>query len=228
MIPRLPRAARDGPRLLARRRRPRLRRRPRGRCARDLDRGVRRRAARTSRANLPQILAPWQAWLDSLGLSQVDLVGAGRGRLGEPRPDRRRSSSRRSSQIAVASLGVLGTMLHRVLPVDLHGRRPRPDPGVPVPPRAAVLLPRRPGSCRRRSSRSFGGFLRGQAVMGLVYFADRLRHERAARPAAARRSPRSRRAPPDDPVLRPVRLVGAAGHRRARCSSPSRSSRRSS
>ena len=36
-------------------------------------------------------------------------------------------------------------------------------------------------------SRSFGGFLRGQALMGIVYFLDRARDERRLGPAARRR-----------------------------------------
>ena len=77
-----------------------------------------------------------------------------------------------------------------------------------------------PGTCEARlleraSPQSFGGFLRGQAVMGLIY-GLLIAPSRAS--SSGCRSPRSR--PPRrgllmlDPVLRPVRVVAAAGPRR--------------
>ena len=90
------------------------------------------------RANLPTIVAPWQQWLTSIGLGQIDLVAQATaalsnldqiaGALVEP-----------LQQIAVASLGRGRDDADRLLPVDLHGRRPRPDRGLPVPPRPAGL-----------------------------------------------------------------------------------------
>ena len=60
-------------------------------------------------------------------------------------------------------------------------------------------------------ARSFGGFLRGQALMGIVYFAIALVTSLVfGLPLAALVVGRRRR-PDGDPVLRPVRVVGAAG-----------------
>ena len=42
------------------------------------------------RTNLPTMLAPWQQWLDSIGLGQIDLLAQARGGPGQPRRHRRR------------------------------------------------------------------------------------------------------------------------------------------
>ena len=120
------------------------------------------------KANLPTILEPWQAWLDSIGLSQVDLVAQAEAALGnldaiagalvEP-----------LQQIAVASLSVVGTMLI-VFFLSIYMVVDR-DAVLKflfriVPPsysEEARLL-------ETSVSRSFGGFLRGQALMGFIYF----------------------------------------------------------
>ena len=120
------------------------------------------------RANLPSIVAPWQRWLASIGLGQIDLVGQGTaalanldqlaGALVEP-----------LQQVAVASLGAVGTMLI-VFFLSIYMVVDR-DQIVAflfriVPPayaEEARLL-------QTSVSRSFGGFLRGQALLGVVYF----------------------------------------------------------
>ena len=120
------------------------------------------------RANLPSIVAPWQRWLASIGLGQIDLVGQGTaalanldqlaGALVEP-----------LQQFAVASLGAVGTMLI-VFFLSIYMVVDR-DQIVAflfriVPPayaEEARLL-------QTSVSRSFGGFLRGQALLGVVYF----------------------------------------------------------
>jgi predicted PurR-regulated permease PerM len=120
------------------------------------------------RNNLPTILAPWQDILNSIGLGQVDLVAQATaalanldqlaGALVEP-----------LQQIAVASLGAIGTMLI-VFFLSIYMVVDR-DQIVSflfrlVPPayaEEALLL-------QTSVSRSFGGFLRGQALMGVVYF----------------------------------------------------------
>ncbi len=120
------------------------------------------------RANLPTIVAPWQQWLTSIGLSQIDLASqAGAaldnldqfaGQLVAP-----------LQQFAVASLGAVGTMLI-VFFLSIYMVVDR-DQIVAflfrlVPPAYADdarLL-------QTSVSRSFGGFLRGQALMGVVYF----------------------------------------------------------
>jgi predicted PurR-regulated permease PerM len=120
------------------------------------------------RSNLPAIVAPLQQWLTSVGLGQVDLVSqaasalsnldAIAGALVQP-----------LQQLAVASLGAVGTMLI-VFFLSIYMVVDR-DPIVAflfrlVPPayaEEARLL-------QTSVSRSFGGFLRGQALMGLIYF----------------------------------------------------------
>jgi len=120
------------------------------------------------RANLPTIVKPWQDLLNSVGLSQVDLVTQANdalanldqlaGALVEP-----------LQQVAVASLGAIGTMLI-VFFLSIYMVVDR-DQIVSflfrlVPPayaEEALLL-------QTSVSRSFGGFLRGQALMGVVYF----------------------------------------------------------
>jgi predicted PurR-regulated permease PerM len=120
------------------------------------------------RGNLPTILAPWQDVLTSIGLGQVDLIAQASGALAnldqfagalvEP-----------LQQIAVASLSAIGTMLI-VFFLSIYMVVDR-DEILSflfrlVPPsyaEEALLL-------QTSVSRSFGGFLRGQALMGVVYF----------------------------------------------------------
>ena len=143
------------------------------------------------KANLPTILAPWQAWLNSIGLGQIDLVAQAEAALGnldaivgalvEP-----------LQQIAVASLGVVGTMLI-VFFLSIYM----------VVDRDAVLAflfrivpPSYSEEARLLEtsvSRSFGGFLRGQALMGFIYFLVALGTSTAARAAVRGARPRSRR-----------------------------------
>jgi len=118
---------------------------------------------------LPQILAPWQAWMTSLGLTQVDLVAQAEAALSNL--DQIFAGLVAPLQsIAVASLGVLGTMLI-VFFLSIYMVLDRDKIlaflfrlGPPSYSEEARLL-------QTSVSRSFGGFLRGQAVMGLVYFA---------------------------------------------------------
>jgi predicted PurR-regulated permease PerM len=120
------------------------------------------------REDLPEILAPWQAWLDSIGLSQVDLVAEAEAALANL-DEIAGALIAPLQQIAVASLGVVGTMLivfflsiYMVLDRDAV---------------LAFLFRIVPPSYSEEArlletsvSRSFGGFLRGQALMGFVYF----------------------------------------------------------
>ena len=166
------------------------------------------------KSNLPEILAPWQAWLNSLGLGQVDLVAQAEAALGNL-DQIAGALVAPLQQIAVASLSVVGTMLivfflsiYMVLDRDVV---------------LAFLFRIVPPSYSEEArlletsvSRSFGGFLRGQALMGFVYFLIAFGTNAAARPPARGPDIGGRRAAPDDPVLRPVRVLGAAGDRRAR------------
>jgi predicted PurR-regulated permease PerM len=121
----------------------------------------------TLREDLPAIVAPWQERIDALGVIQVDLAAQAAaildnldrlaGQLAEP-----------LQQLAVASLGALANLLLIVI-LSLYMVADR-DRLLAfffrlVPPGnkddARVLA--------ESISRSFGGFLRGQAVMGIVY-----------------------------------------------------------
>jgi predicted PurR-regulated permease PerM len=120
------------------------------------------------KADLPEILAPWQARLNSIGLGQVDLVAQAEAALGNL-DQIFAALVQPLQQIAVASLGVIGTMLivfflsiYMVLDRDVV---------------LAFLFRIVPPSYSEEArllevsvSRSFGGFLRGQALMGFVYF----------------------------------------------------------
>ena len=120
------------------------------------------------KSNLPTILAPWQAWLDSIGLSQIDLVAQAEAALGNLDAIAGALVAP-LQQIAVASLGVVGTMLI-VFFLSIYM----------VVDRDAVLAflfrivpPSYSEEARLLEtsvSRSFGGFLRGQALMGFIYF----------------------------------------------------------
>jgi predicted PurR-regulated permease PerM len=118
--------------------------------------------------DLPAILAPWQAWLDSLGLANVDLVvqvetilanlDKFAGLLVAP-----------LQEIAVASVGAVGTMLiifflsvYMVIDHDqILSFLFRLVP--PAYADDARLLQVSVG-------KSFGGFIRGQGTMGVIYF----------------------------------------------------------
>jgi predicted PurR-regulated permease PerM len=120
------------------------------------------------RSNIRVIVAVPQAWLDSIGLGQVDLatqtlavidnIDEFAGQLVEP-----------LQAIAVASLGAIGTMLivfilsiYMVIDRDqIMAFLFRLVP--PAYAEEARLL-------QTSIARSFGGFLRGQAFLGLVYF----------------------------------------------------------
>ncbi len=120
------------------------------------------------RANLPEIVRPWQERLNAVGLGQINLVDQATailsnldqiaGALVAP-----------LQQIAVASVSVVGTMLI-VFFLSIYMVVDR-DQVLAflfrlVPPtyaKEARLL-------QTSVSRSFGGFLRGQALMGVVYF----------------------------------------------------------
>ena len=120
------------------------------------------------RQNLPEILAPWQERLNSIGLGQVDLVAQAEAALANL-DQIAAALVQPLQQIAVASLGVVGTMLI-VFFLSIYMVLDRDDVLAflfrIVPPaysEEARLL-------ETSVSRSFGGFLRGQSLMGFVYF----------------------------------------------------------
>ncbi|HET8784469.1 MAG TPA: AI-2E family transporter [Candidatus Limnocylindrales bacterium] len=120
------------------------------------------------RANITAIVAPAQSWLDTIGLSQVDLATQARAIIDNL--DKLAASLVTPLQaIAVASLGAIGTMLivfilsiYMVIDRDqIMAFLFRLVP--PAYAEEARLL-------QTSVARSFGGFLRGQAFLGLVYF----------------------------------------------------------
>jgi predicted PurR-regulated permease PerM len=120
------------------------------------------------RQNLPTILAPWQERLNSIGLGQINLVAQAEAALANL-DQIAAALVQPLQQIAVASLGVIGTMLI-VFFLSIYMVLDRDDVLAflfrIVPPtysEEARLL-------ETSVSRSFGGFLRGQALMGFVYF----------------------------------------------------------
>ena len=121
------------------------------------------------RVDLPRILAPWQQRLDDLGLVDIDLAEQGRTFL----DNLNRYANQLAGplqQIAVASLGALANLLLIIiLSLYMVADRDRllASGFRLVPPQykeEARLL-------ETSVARSFGGFLRGQAIMGIVYAA---------------------------------------------------------
>lgn len=123
----------------------------------------------TLRDDLPRILAPWQARLDGLGLAGVDLEARAAAFL----DNLNRYATQLAGplqQVAVASLGALANLLLIVvLSLYMVADRNRLLTSAfrLVPPQykeEARLL-------ERSVAQSFGGFLRGQAILGVVYTA---------------------------------------------------------
>lgn len=121
------------------------------------------------RQNLPEILAPWQDRLKALGLDQVDLVSQGQAFLDNLATYAAQLAGP-VQQLAVASLGALGNLLI-ILILSLYM----------VADRDAILsffFRIVPPAWKEETrlletsiARSFGGFLRGQAILGVVYAA---------------------------------------------------------
>jgi predicted PurR-regulated permease PerM len=119
------------------------------------------------RSQLPVILAPWQDWLKSLGFDQVNLVVQAQGFLDNLATYAIQLAGP-VQQLAVASIGALGSLL-LVLILSLYM----------VVDRDAIMSfffrlvpPTRTDEARlleRSVARSFGGFLRGQAIIGFTY-----------------------------------------------------------
>lgn len=121
----------------------------------------------TLREDLPAIVAPWQARLDALGLERVDLVA--QASLILENLDRLAAElAGPLQQVAVASIGAIGSLLLIViLSLYMVADRDRMLAFLfrLVPPaqkdNARVLT--------SSISRSFGGFIRGQALIGLAF-----------------------------------------------------------
>jgi predicted PurR-regulated permease PerM len=123
----------------------------------------------TLRGDLPQLLAPWQSRLNGIGLDRVDLVAQAQSFLDNIATYAAQLAGP-VQQLAVASLGALGNLLI-VLILSLYM----------VVDRDAILsffFRVVPPSMKEEArlletsiARSFGGFLRGQAILGVVYAA---------------------------------------------------------
>jgi predicted PurR-regulated permease PerM len=121
------------------------------------------------RADLPTILAPWQARIDGLGIFRIDLLasatsfldslGATAAKLAEP-----------LQQLAVASVGALGNLLLVVVfSLYMVADRERLTAFmfwlVPAGYKEEARL------LEEAVARSFGGFIRGQAITGVAFAA---------------------------------------------------------
>ncbi len=121
------------------------------------------------RNRLPEIVAPVQGWLDSIGLGQVDVVVQISSVLDNV-DDLAAALVAPLQSSAVASVGAIGTgLIIFFLSIYMVVDRDQIMAFLfrLVPPGAAEearLL-------QTSVARSFGGFLRGQALMGIVYFA---------------------------------------------------------
>ena len=121
------------------------------------------------RANIDTIVGPMQRWLDGIGLAQVDLATQALAVL-DNLDEIAAQLIVPLQSIAVASVGAIGTMLivfilsiYMVIDRDaIMAFLFRLVP--PTYAEEARLLQTSVG-------RSFGGFLRGQTIMGVVYFA---------------------------------------------------------
>ncbi len=120
------------------------------------------------RADIDTIVAPFQSWLNSIGLAQVDLATQALAVLDNLDVIAAQLITPLQS-VAVASVGAIGTMLivfilsiYMVIDRDqIMAFLFRLVP--PTYAEEARLL-------QTSVARSFGGFLRGQTVLGIVYF----------------------------------------------------------
>ena len=123
----------------------------------------------TLREDLPRLLAPWQERLNGLGLGQINLLDQATSFI-DNIADYAVQLAGPLQQLAVASLGAMGNLLI-VFILSLYM----------VIDRVAILSflfriapPAYTEEARlleRSIARSFGGFLRGQAILGVVYAA---------------------------------------------------------
>jgi predicted PurR-regulated permease PerM len=121
----------------------------------------------TLRANLPGILGPWQERIDSIGLVQVDLVTQANSFL-DNLSDYASQLMGPLQQLAVASLGALGNLL-LVIVLSLYMVADRDR----ILAFLFRLVPRGAQAeaqiFEEAVARSFGGFIRGQAITGLIF-----------------------------------------------------------
>jgi predicted PurR-regulated permease PerM len=119
------------------------------------------------RANLPAILAPWQDRIDAIGLFQVDLITQANAFL-DNLSDYAAQLMGPLQSLAVASFGAIGNLL-LVIILSLYMVADRDRI-------LAFLFRLVPQGAQAEArvleeavARSFGGFLRGQAITGLLF-----------------------------------------------------------
>ena len=121
----------------------------------------------TLRNDLPTILAPWQERLNALGLTDVDLSAQGAAFL-DNLSKYAAELAGPLQQVAVASLGAIANLL-LILILSLYMVADR-DRLLASAFRLAPPQYKEEARLLERSvAQSFGGFLRGQAIMGLTY-----------------------------------------------------------
>ena len=123
----------------------------------------------TLRGDLPTLLAPWQGRLNAIGLDQVDLVAQASSFLDNTATYAAELAGP-VQQLAVASLSALGSLL-LVLILSLYMVVDRDQILSFI---FRVVPPAMKDEARLLETsvaRSFGGFLRGQAILGLVFAA---------------------------------------------------------
>jgi predicted PurR-regulated permease PerM len=121
----------------------------------------------TLRDNLPSAISPWQARLDSLGITRIDLLAQANTFL-DNLSVYATQLAQPLQQVAVASVGALGTLLLVVvLSLYMVADRERLISFlfwlVPAGYKEEAKL------LEETVSRSFGGFLRGQAITGIIF-----------------------------------------------------------
>lgn len=119
------------------------------------------------RGSLPTVLAPWQELLRSIGLGQIDLVSQASQAVANL-DDLAVALVQPLQEIAVASVGGIGTILIVII-LSIYMVL---DRGKIVSFLFRLVPPAYAESAhllQTSVSRSFGGFLRGQALLGVVY-----------------------------------------------------------
>ena len=121
----------------------------------------------TLRANLPTIIAPWQARLDGIGITGIDLLTQATFLL-DNLSDYAVQLAAPLQQLAVASIGAIGNLLLVVVfSLYMVADRERLVAFgfwlVPTGYKAEARI------LEEAVSRSFGGFIRGQVVTGLAF-----------------------------------------------------------
>ncbi|MEO8468153.1 MAG: AI-2E family transporter [Chloroflexota bacterium] len=121
----------------------------------------------TLRSDLPTIMAPWQERLSALGLTDVDLSAQGAAFL-DNLSKYAAELAGPLQQVAVASLSAIANLL-LILILSLYMVADRDRLLASLFRLAPPQYKEEARLLERSVAQSFGGFLRGQAIMGLTY-----------------------------------------------------------